>query len=164
MRGESIGPLVKRSNRVDVGAIEHLLAVAPHLDQPDIAEDPQVFRDRRLREPERLDNRGDGMFVTRQKIQNRPALRLGDRVETSELVAARATSGSYSDTGICQAERPDGLITMDTMRIGFLQIHRAHRAHRDKPVGPLRKVKRSTITIRIAAVPHNNDGDQSRMK
>src|SRR5205085_404126 len=60
---ESRGPLVKRANRFGICAIEFLPAVAPHVDEADIAEDAEVFRDGRLLQAERGDDLGHGPFL-----------------------------------------------------------------------------------------------------
>jgi len=78
---ESAGPLVKWSEVLCVGAIEHLTAVTSHVYQADVAENPEVFGHRRLREAQRPDDVADGTLAGREIVQDLSPTRFGDGVE-----------------------------------------------------------------------------------
>ena len=74
-------PLVDRSQPAGVKAVQALLAclAVPH--QPDLPEHPQVLGRPRLGHPQLLGHLGHRPLTRPQQDQDRPALRLGDRVE-----------------------------------------------------------------------------------
>jgi hypothetical protein len=74
-------PFVERPDSFRVGSIEHLPTVAPHLDEADFPQYPEMLGDRRLRQVERCNNVADRTGVARQKMEDRPPLRFGDGVE-----------------------------------------------------------------------------------
>src|ERR1700722_7403656 len=78
---ECAGPLVKRTNRPGIRAIPDVTAGAPGPYQIDVPQHAQVLGDRRLRQPEGVDDVRDGTLVGRQEAQDGPPLLLGDGVE-----------------------------------------------------------------------------------
>src|SRR5262245_47011336 len=74
-------PLVERSDGLWIGAIERLPPVAPHVHEPDVAQDAQVFRDRRLRQVQRDDDLADRPLARREVVEDVAPAGLRDRVE-----------------------------------------------------------------------------------
>jgi hypothetical protein len=72
---------VERTDLWSVRTIEDLAAVTPCIDQADVAQDPEVFGDGRLREAQRDNDIADGMFPGREKLQDVSTSRFGDGVE-----------------------------------------------------------------------------------
>jgi len=68
---KSAGPFVERSDLWSVRAIEDLAAVTAYIDQADVAQDPEVFGDGRLREAQRDNDVADGMFPGREKLREK---------------------------------------------------------------------------------------------
>src|SRR5262245_53383322 len=101
---ENSRPLVERTNRVRVGAVEHLAAVAAKAHQADVPQHLEVLRHRRLTEIEVVDDVADVTFLRRQIDEDVAALTFGDRVED---VRCRRSAGHsrelYSQYGICQS-------------------------------------------------------------
>ena len=89
---ERAGPFVDRSQRVGVGAVERSASVAAHVDEPDVEQHLQMFRHRRLREPERDRDVADrALFGPRY---SRISRRRGSAtaLKVSEVVEARGTT------------------------------------------------------------------------
>ena len=59
-------PFVQRPDRLGVGAIERLPAVAPHVHQADVAQHLRCFETDGCVEAERRDDVADGTFARRQ--------------------------------------------------------------------------------------------------
>ena len=78
---ENPGPLVQRTNRLRVGAIEHLASVAPDIHQADVPQDLQVLRHRRLTEMELRDDVADVTLLRREVDEDVAALSFSDGVE-----------------------------------------------------------------------------------
>ncbi len=97
------GPLVKRANRVRIGAVEHLATVAAKAHQTDVPQHLEVLRHRRLTEIEVRDDVADVTFVRREVDEDVAALSFSDGVED---VRCRRGAGHsrelYSHHGICQ--------------------------------------------------------------
>src|ERR1044072_1640535 len=74
-------PLVKRTNRVRVGAIEHLPAVAPEVHEPDVPQHLEVLGHRRLTEPEVRHDVADVTFLWREADEEGATLSCSDGVE-----------------------------------------------------------------------------------
>jgi len=64
-----------------IGAIHHAAAVAPDVDQADIAQNAEVLGYRRLAELEGRDDLADGAFLENEVVENIAATGLTDRVE-----------------------------------------------------------------------------------
>src|SRR5439155_8824099 len=75
------GPLVHGSDRVRVRAVQHPSAVAARPHEIDLAQDPQMFRDRRLGQSQRRHDLADRTLLPRQEVEDGPALGLRDGVE-----------------------------------------------------------------------------------
>ncbi len=78
---EPAGPLVQRADPGGVGTVEHLPAVPPHVDEPDLPKHAEVLRDGRLLQLHRVDDVADGSLLERKVIENLPSGRLGNGVE-----------------------------------------------------------------------------------
>jgi len=78
---ENPGPLVQRTNRLRVGAIEHLASVAPKADQTDVTQHLQVLRHRRLTEIEVRYDVADVTLLRREIDEDVAALSFSDSVE-----------------------------------------------------------------------------------
>ena len=78
---ESSRPFVHGSQGFDVGAIEHLPGVPPHLDESNLAKHLEVLRHRRLTQPQFGDDVADRTFRGGEKGQDVAPARLGDGVE-----------------------------------------------------------------------------------
>jgi hypothetical protein len=78
---EAAGPIVERSEPPGVRAIKDPAAIAPHLDQADVAKYPEVLGDRRLGEAQRGRDVPDGTRVGREIVQDVSTPRFGDGVE-----------------------------------------------------------------------------------
>src|SRR5713226_4070888 len=78
---ERAGPLVQGPERPGVRAIQHPTAVATCPHETDVAQHAQMLRDRRLRQSERIHDLAHRALVGRQKVEDRPAPGLCDRVE-----------------------------------------------------------------------------------
>jgi hypothetical protein len=74
---EDLRPLMERPDRLDVGAIEHLAPVAPHVNQANVAAHPEVLGDRRLSQAQRRDDVADWPFAGREVDKNVAPARLG---------------------------------------------------------------------------------------
>ena len=74
-------PLVKRTNRVRVGAIEHLPAIAPEAHEPDVPQHLEVLGHRRLTELEVRHDVADVTFLGRKVDEDVATLSFSDRVE-----------------------------------------------------------------------------------
>src|SRR5579864_502154 len=74
-------PVVERPERIGVGAVEHPAPVAAHVDQADVAEHAEVLRDGRLLDAQAGRDLPDRTLLEREKAQDLPAPRFGDRVE-----------------------------------------------------------------------------------
>src|SRR5260370_1813351 len=69
---ERFRPLVKWTDPLGVGSIEHTPPVAPHVDEPHFQQHPQMLRHRRLLHPQRVHNLPDGPLLPGQIVENRP--------------------------------------------------------------------------------------------
>src|ERR1700680_683917 len=78
---EGSRPLVKRAYRFGVGAVQLLAALTAHSDQPNIAQDAQVFGDRGLLQAEGCHDVSYGPLGSGEVGQNLPPAGLSDRVE-----------------------------------------------------------------------------------
>ncbi len=74
-------PLVNGSYRLGVGAVVGLASVASNVNETDLTQHPQMFRNRRLRKLERVDDGGDGLFGRCEQFENLTAHRFGDGSE-----------------------------------------------------------------------------------
>lgn len=74
-------PLVQRADFLRVRSIEHLAAIASHMDQTNIPQHPKVLRYTRLLQPESNHNLTDRALLEREVIQYLAPSRLGDSVE-----------------------------------------------------------------------------------
>src|SRR4051812_21470044 len=71
-------PVVELPERLDVQLVDAPLSVGTGDDEPGVAEDPQVLRDRRLAQPGAADQLPDGRLAVDQSVQDLPAVRLGE--------------------------------------------------------------------------------------
>src|SRR5262245_52528429 len=98
-------PLVKRTDCVRVGAVEHLASVTPEAHEPDVTQHLEVLRHRRLTEIEVRNDVADVTFLRREVDENVAPLSFSDRVED---VRCRCSTGHsaqlYSHHGICQRD------------------------------------------------------------
>ena len=72
---------MQRPDRLGIGAVVGLPAIPPHVDEPDVTQDPQVLGHRRLGEPEGDDDVADRALLRREIAEDVPAARLRDGVE-----------------------------------------------------------------------------------
>src|SRR5260370_8127341 len=101
---ERFRPLVKWTDPLGVGSIEHTPPVAPHVDEPHFQQHPQMLRHRRLLHPQRVHNLPDGPLLQAQLVQNLPPARLPHpvaRIRSSCCSCHVPTI--HSHIGICQA-------------------------------------------------------------
>src|SRR6266850_3226022 len=78
---ERAGPFVHGSYRPRVRAIQLLAAVPTDPYEIDFSQHPEMLRDRRLGQTERLYDLADRTLLRRQEFEDSPSVRLGDRVE-----------------------------------------------------------------------------------
>src|SRR5262245_3482437 len=74
-------PLVKRTNRVRIGAIEHLASVAAETHEPDVPQHFEVLGHGRLTELEVRHDIADVTFLRREIDEDVATLSFSDRVE-----------------------------------------------------------------------------------
>jgi hypothetical protein len=74
-------PLMEWADRLDVGAIEDLASLAPHVHQPHVAKYLEVLRDGGLPQAQRRDDVGDRPLARREVDEDVTAVKFGDRVE-----------------------------------------------------------------------------------
>jgi hypothetical protein len=79
---ECFRPFVERAYRLGIGSIQHPAAVAPHVDQANIPEHPQVLRYRGLLQPQRIYNVPHRAFLQREIVQDFPPPRFRHRIES----------------------------------------------------------------------------------
>src|SRR3712207_6219760 len=70
-------PFVQRPDRLGVRAIEHLLALAPDVDEAHVAEHFEVLGHGRLAHPQAVDNLADRTLVGRQEREDVAPARFG---------------------------------------------------------------------------------------
>src|ERR1700676_1808740 len=75
------GPFMQRSDRLGVGAIEHLAAIAADVNQADFEQHAEVFGDGRLREIESGDDVVDGALLGYEERKNVAAAGFGHGIE-----------------------------------------------------------------------------------
>jgi hypothetical protein len=78
---KSAGPLVERPDRIGVGAVKHLAAVATNVNQANFEKHSEVLRDRRLREIESGDDVVDGALLRYKEAENVAATGFGHGVK-----------------------------------------------------------------------------------
>src|SRR3954451_24457335 len=78
---EHAGPFVQRPEFCRVGAIQHLFAIPPRAHEPHVAQNTQMFRYRRLREFERIDELAHRSLVAGDEFENGTTLRFSDCIE-----------------------------------------------------------------------------------
>ena len=91
-------PLVKRTNRVRVGAIEHLPAIAPEAHEPDVPQHLEVLGHRRLTELEVRHDVADVTFLRREVDEDVATLRFSDRVEDVGCRRSASHEANYIPT------------------------------------------------------------------
>ena len=91
-------PLVKRTNRVRVGAIEHLAAVAPEAHEPDVPQHLEVLGHRRLTELEVRHDVADVTFLRRQVDEDVATLGFSDRIEDVGCRRSASHEANYIPT------------------------------------------------------------------
>src|SRR5258705_663433 len=119
---EDAGPLVQGENRVCVGAVEHLAAIAPEAHQADVAQHLQVLRHRRLTEVELLDDVADVTLLRGEVDEDVAPLDFRNRIE--DVGRGRGAGHGrelYSHYGICQAARRVPPIDVGRVPRGALQ-------------------------------------------
>src|SRR5215831_16439540 len=102
---EGACPLMQRPDGLGVRAVEHVPSLAPHVDEPDLAQNPQVLGDRRLLQIQAAHDLAHRALLKREKIENVSPPRLGYGVKSIRC-CGRPRHGAiiHSYTGICQAE------------------------------------------------------------
>src|SRR4051812_39219231 len=78
---EQAAPFVDAAQRVGVGPVERVAAVATGVDETDLEQHLQVLRRRRLVQLEGQRDLGDGSLLAREQLEDVPPARLGDGVE-----------------------------------------------------------------------------------
>jgi DNA-binding CsgD family transcriptional regulator len=140
---ENSCPLVERTNRVRVGAVEHLATVTAEVHQTDVPQHLEVLRNGRLAKIELLDDVADVTFLRRQVGEDVAALNFSDGVED---VRCRRSTGHeselYSHYGICQ------FITSDLPAL---------RALPAPPASTARRVRDDTGVKETAALARGRD-------
>src|SRR6266481_3529206 len=95
-------PLVKGPDRFRVRSIQHVPAVAPHVDKAHLEQNAQVFRNRRLLQPQRVYNLPHGPFLQGKIVQDCPPPRLRHRIERIRSCRCpRHEPTLHSHMGIC---------------------------------------------------------------
>ena len=112
---ERAGPLVERTIRAGVGAIQHPTAVTTRPTSPTSRKHAQMLRHRGLRQFQRIDDVADRALVGREKGQDRPPLRLGDGIEDIRARGGTRHTLIVCLYGICQ-DQPFGHFQTDSSR------------------------------------------------
>jgi hypothetical protein len=100
---ENSCPLVERTNRVRIGAVEHLTTVAAEVHQTDVPQHLEVLRYGRLPEIELFDDVADVTFLRREVDEDVAALNFSDGIEDVGCRRGAGHEGElYSHYGICQ--------------------------------------------------------------
>jgi len=95
---------MERSDRQAIGLIKHLPSFAANVDKTHVAQNSQVFRNRRLGQPESCHYFSHGTLLERQIVEDVAAPRFCDRVENVRGGGCPSHSRRlYSHMRICQA-------------------------------------------------------------
>ena len=78
-----------RLQRIGAHTVDAPLRVGPRLDEPGLAQHPQVLRHRGLAHRQRVDQIADRAFLGQQQVEDAAAVRLGQDVEGSGAVVTR---------------------------------------------------------------------------
>ena len=99
---ERLREVVQRPERLNLGAIEDLASLSPHIHEADVAQHLEVLRDRGLPQAERHDDVADGPFVEREVHQDFATANFGDGIENIGCSGRTRHGALYSHDGICQ--------------------------------------------------------------
>ncbi len=80
---------MERLDGVGLRPVEHVPALAPRLDEPDVEQHAEMLGDGRLRQAQRRDDVVDGPFAGREKLQDVAPAGSAIALKESEVVAAR---------------------------------------------------------------------------
>src|SRR5450631_2728479 len=98
------GPLMQRTDRLRIGAIQLLPTLTAHTHQAHTFQNPQVLRNRRLLKAECSDNIAYSVLLRHQETQNCPAPRFRDCIEGVGSGSCSCHAEKiHSYMGICQA-------------------------------------------------------------
>src|SRR6266478_475078 len=119
-------PLVKGPDRFRVRSIQHVAAVAPHIDEAHFEQTAQLFRNRRLLQPQRTHDLPHRPFLQCKIVQDCPPPWLRHRIERIRGCRCSCHEPTlHSHMGICQvlfflpSRRPDPVIPSITEQAGF---------------------------------------------
>lgn len=95
---------MKRADRVGIGPVKHVAAVAPDTDEADVFQDAQVLGDGRLLDAEGVGDLVDGAFLKDEVVQDVATAGFGDSVESvGGSGGARHEMNIFPYRNICQA-------------------------------------------------------------
>ena len=101
MLGEHPAPVMNSTQRVCIRSIQGSPSVAPHRDKPNIQQNLQMFRDRRLSQLERFGNLTDRPLLVRDELEDVATARFGD-VGWAHALLANAEVGKKVTGDVAQ--------------------------------------------------------------